>query len=318
MSQVCRSSRLRTSALLPYPPVDPLRPSRRDTPSLGWTAVTGDDVRAAAELCERTLEPALGADWHVPVPGLEFTVAAVVAHAAESPLWYSVDMWSGREDAAFQMKVLADASNSALLTSLVAASRALAAGVDAAPAGTRGFHPFGSPDPAGFAAMACDELLVHGDDAAPRARGRLHPGHPSCRGRADTLVPLARPGGRRRPVEVAAVGERPHRPLGAGTAERVALALRAAIRVGRRRPLAAESSSCSPSMQEAPSTQPSAPPVSPRTINIFVYSVERRCAGSGHADMPASRNDEVRREVVRLHEDLRSQAPGGPAWDRRL
>jgi len=112
------------------------------------------------------LEPALGADWHVPVPGLEFTVAAVVAHAAESPLWYSVDMWSGRDDAAFQMKVLADASNSALLTSLVAASRALAAGVDAAPAGTRGFHPFGSPDPAGFAAMACDELLVHGDDAA--------------------------------------------------------------------------------------------------------------------------------------------------------
>ncbi len=128
--------------------------------------MTGDDVRAAAELCERTLEPALGADWQVPVPGLEFTVAAAVAHAAERPLWYSVDMWSGREHAAFQMKVLADASNSALLTSLVAASRALAAGVDAAPAGTRGFHPFGSPDPAGFAAMACDELLVHGNDAA--------------------------------------------------------------------------------------------------------------------------------------------------------
>ena len=128
--------------------------------------MTGDDVRSAAELCERTLEPALDADWQVPVPGLEFTVATVVAHAAESPLWYSVDLWSGREDAAFQVKVLTDASNSALLTSLVAASRALAAGVDAAPAGTRGFHPFGSPDAAGFAAMACDELLVHGDDAA--------------------------------------------------------------------------------------------------------------------------------------------------------
>jgi uncharacterized protein (TIGR03083 family) len=129
-------------------------------------AVTGDDVRAAAELCERVLEPALGADWNVPVPGLEFTVAAVVAHAAEVPLWYSVDMWSGRENAAFEMKVLVDASNSSLLTSLLAASRGLAAGVDAAPAETRGFHPFGSPDPSGFAAMACAELLVHGDDAA--------------------------------------------------------------------------------------------------------------------------------------------------------
>ncbi len=84
--------------------------------------VTGDDVRAAAELCERTLEPALDADWNVPVPGLEFTVASVVAHAAASPLWYSVDMWSGRENAAFDVKVLVDASNSSLLTSLVAAS----------------------------------------------------------------------------------------------------------------------------------------------------------------------------------------------------
>ncbi len=128
--------------------------------------MTGDDVLAAAELCRLALEPALPADWDVPVPGLDFTVASVVAHAAEAPLWYSVDMWSGAENAAFDVKVLADAANERLLTSLLAAARALAAGVDAAPAGTRGFHPFGSPDPDGFAAMGCDELLVHGDDAA--------------------------------------------------------------------------------------------------------------------------------------------------------
>ncbi len=108
----------------------------------------------------------LSADWAVPVPGLEFTVAGVVAHAAEAALWYSVDMWSGRENAAFEVKVVSDAPSESLLASLVAAARALASGVDTAPPGTRGFHPFGSPDPAGFAAMACDELLVHGDDAA--------------------------------------------------------------------------------------------------------------------------------------------------------
>ena len=128
--------------------------------------MTGDDVRAAAELCRRLLEPALGADWSVPVPGLDFTVATVVAHAAEAPLWYSVDLWSGRENAAFEVKVLPTASNESLLTSLQAASSALAAGIDVAPPETRGFHPFGSPDPEGFAAMACDELLVHCDDAA--------------------------------------------------------------------------------------------------------------------------------------------------------
>ena len=128
--------------------------------------MTGDDVLAAAEECEEMLEPALTADWHAPVPGLEFTVASVVAHMAGAALWYSIDLWSGRENAAFEVQVLAEASSERLLTSLTAASRALAAGVDAAPADTRGFHPFGSPDPDGFAAMACDELLVHGDDAA--------------------------------------------------------------------------------------------------------------------------------------------------------
>ena len=129
-------------------------------------SVTGDDVRAAAELCRRSLEPALAGDWTVPVPGLEFTVASVVAHAAEAPLWYSVDLWSGAENAAFSVKVLTDVANETLLASLMAAARALAAGVDTAPPDTRGFHPFGSPDPSGFAAMACDELLVHGADAA--------------------------------------------------------------------------------------------------------------------------------------------------------
>jgi hypothetical protein len=128
--------------------------------------VTGDDVRVAAERCRQLLEPALGADWSAPVPGLDFTVAAVVAHAAGAPLWYSVDMWSGTENASFEVQVLEDTGNERLLTSVLAASAALAAGVDAAPASLRGFHPFGSPDPSGFAAMACDELLVHGRDAA--------------------------------------------------------------------------------------------------------------------------------------------------------
>ena len=68
------------------------------------------------------LEPALGSDWTVPVPGLEFTVASVVAHVAQAPLWYSVDLWSGRENAAFEVKVLPDAANETLLASLMAAA----------------------------------------------------------------------------------------------------------------------------------------------------------------------------------------------------
>lgn len=122
---------------------------------------------SAAEQCRALLEPLLGEDWRAPVPGLDFTVASVLAHAGNATLWYAADMWSGREDnAAFDVKVLVDAPNEKILTSIEVGSRVLACGVDAAPDDLRGFHPFGSPDPSGFAAMACDELLVHTADAA--------------------------------------------------------------------------------------------------------------------------------------------------------
>jgi uncharacterized protein (TIGR03083 family) len=129
--------------------------------------VTGDDVLSAAEQCRDLLAPGLGEDWSVPVPGLDFSVASVVAHAANAALWYSADMWSGRQDnAAFDVKVLVDAPNEKILTSIEVGARVLACGIGAAPGDLRGFHPFGSPDPSGFAAMACDEILVHTADAA--------------------------------------------------------------------------------------------------------------------------------------------------------
>lgn len=82
-------------------------------------------------------------------------------------LWYAVDIWGGpRDNAAFDLSVRADATNAALLVGLRSAARVCAASVDAAPLGLRGFHPAGAADASGFAAMACDELLVHTDDAA--------------------------------------------------------------------------------------------------------------------------------------------------------
>jgi hypothetical protein len=133
--------------------------------------VTGDDVRAASELCRQLLEPALSADWSAPVPDLDFTVSGVIGHASQAALWYPVDMWSGTENASFEVKIVEDTGNRRLLASLFGASQVMAAAVDAAPPSLRGFHPFGSPDPSGFAAMTCDELLVHGRDAA-RGLGR--------------------------------------------------------------------------------------------------------------------------------------------------
>ncbi len=199
--------------------------------------LAGGDVLAAAAAVSALLEPVADRDWSVPVPGLEFTVASVVAHAAEAALWYAVDLWEGpTDDAAYEIRVRSDADNGRLLNSLRTAAALCAASVDAAPVETRGFHPWGSADPEGFAAMACDELLVHGDDAArglelrfspdgdlaERVLLRLFPWHADD-GSDDPWSTLLWANGR-----VTRAG--PARPPG------LAVALRTALGVGRPRP----------------------------------------------------------------------------------
>lgn len=140
---------------------------------------TGDHVRLATEVCAAALRPRLDDDWSSPVPGLDFTVSSVLAHASLAPLWYALDAWGGREDTgAFELSARADAAPAAVLSGLTQAAALCACVVDAAPPDLRGFHPFGSPDPSGFAAMACDELLVHTDDALRGLGARLDPPRP--------------------------------------------------------------------------------------------------------------------------------------------
>ncbi len=155
----------------------------------------GGDILAAEAACRGFLEPAAGMDWTVAVPGLDFTVASVVAHAANGPLWYALDLWGGAaDDAAFDLKVRTDAANAALVVSLSSAAKVCAASVDAAPVGIRGFHPAGAADAAGFAAMACDELLIHTDDAA-RGLGLRFAPDPALAGRVlARLFPWHQPG----------------------------------------------------------------------------------------------------------------------------
>jgi hypothetical protein len=126
----------------------------------------GDDVRIAVQEAVSFLEPLAAKDWSVKVPDLDFTVASVLAHAAEGPLWYAIDYTAGPgNDTAFELKVRPDAEPAHLLVSLRTAAALSAMTVDALPPGQRGYHPFGTSDADGFAAMACDEILVHAYDA---------------------------------------------------------------------------------------------------------------------------------------------------------
>ncbi|GAA1848314.1 hypothetical protein GCM10009836_30010 [Pseudonocardia ailaonensis] len=129
-----------------------------------------DDVRTAAEACTGFLGGAVGRDWSARAGTLDMSVAEVVAHVAAALYWYAADLAGGPEGGpereALDLTVRADRPPEVLLATVGSAATVLAAVVDASPDDIRGYHPDGAADPSGFAAMACDELLLHTDDAA--------------------------------------------------------------------------------------------------------------------------------------------------------
>lgn len=124
-------------------------------------------VTAAARECAAFLEATVRADWDVGVPDLDMSVAGVIAHAAEGCLWYTIDLAaSGKDLQTVEHRVKSDGSSRDLVDTLTTYAQIASAVIAASPDTARGFHPFGAADPSGFAAMACDELLIHTDDAA--------------------------------------------------------------------------------------------------------------------------------------------------------
>jgi hypothetical protein len=125
----------------------------------------GDDVRAAAEEAVAFLVHI--PDPTAPVPLVATDVAGVVWHIGECLHWYGHDLLVGPVDlTAGRWERDPDAGYGRLVTGLSTWGEVLARVLDGADPAERGFHPWGSPDPAGFAAMACAEVLVHTGDVA--------------------------------------------------------------------------------------------------------------------------------------------------------
>jgi uncharacterized protein (TIGR03083 family) len=138
--------------------------------------VDGSSLRQAARASAAFLTSVADRDWNVPIPDMTWSVTHVAAHMGEVVLWYATDLAGGpRELSTLEMKVREDAAHEELVESVTACATVLEYVVDAAPPGRRGWHPAGLADASGFAAMGCDELLVHTDDVA---RGLDVPFHP--------------------------------------------------------------------------------------------------------------------------------------------
>jgi hypothetical protein len=93
-------------------------------------------------------------------------VRTAVAHVVDVLGFYALHLASGSPvRLRVDVRPHDGTTSSEMLDILHAAARLLGLVVDASPGQVRAWHVFGPSDPRGFAAMACDELLVHTYDA---------------------------------------------------------------------------------------------------------------------------------------------------------
>lgn len=123
----------------------------------------GQAIRSSTAFLAGTVEM----DWDRPIPEMTWSVREVVAHVGDTLLWYATDLAGGpRELSTMELRVRPTEDPAQLVDTLTVFGSVLAHVVDGVTPGQRGFHPDGAADSTGFAAMGCDEILVHTADAA--------------------------------------------------------------------------------------------------------------------------------------------------------
>jgi hypothetical protein len=130
-----------------------------------------DDVRLVATITSEVLAELPRDGWERTVPGLEWSAAETLFHMARVPFSYATHLAArATEPTPYRLGSFvsrpdnAPAAPSTLLAAMTALCHVLADVVTATPPGTRAYHPEGMADRSGFAAMGCDEVLIHTDD----------------------------------------------------------------------------------------------------------------------------------------------------------
>jgi hypothetical protein len=122
----------------------------------------------AAASATRRLAPFTDRDWTRPAAGLEWTCRETLDHQVLGLVHYTALLTARPTDRFTALTAgLADgAPPAACLEGVATAAAICAAAVRDAPAGARAWHPWGTADGPGFAAMAVVELTVHAYDVA--------------------------------------------------------------------------------------------------------------------------------------------------------
>ena len=132
-------------------------------------------------------------DWSVPAGSLEWTCWHTAEHIGDCLLSYAWQL--AVQPTTRYVRAVAtvekDASPAEVLEFAITGGRVLASMVRTSPAHVRAFHPAGAADPEGFAALGCNEALLHGNDIAQGFGFSLDPPRDVCRRVLARLYPQA-------------------------------------------------------------------------------------------------------------------------------
>jgi hypothetical protein len=150
-----------------------------------------DELRIVARLSRAAFEPFVDGDWDGPAGDLEWSRRETLAHLCSALAFYVVNLALRTDEprSAGQTNVQLDIEY--LLQALEGRAEVLAIVCEAASPEARGGHDFGRSDPAGFVAMACDELLIHTYDIMSGFGATLHPPDDPCTAILARLFPWA-------------------------------------------------------------------------------------------------------------------------------
>lgn len=181
-------------------------PPHEDWP--GRAPVTAADVTRAVGIAVAALGRAPAEAWGSQAGSLEWDCWETVEHIADDLFAYATQLTPATPAGGYVpiamtrtrpggaesvIHVDRDEGTAGLLQAVEACGALLVAMVSTTSPGTRAWHPYGTSDPEGFAAMGAAEILVHGHDAAQglgvpweppadlcaRVLNRLFPGAPA-------------------------------------------------------------------------------------------------------------------------------------------